>query len=94
MPMRVLPADSTKAPPKETVPPPEKVSVEVPTALFRIVWLAAVPAVARFVKVLLKPFSSRVAALPTLPSTTLVELAQAEAAPMVSVPEATVVTPE
>ena len=43
--MRVLPAASTKLPPKLTVPPPEKVRAEVPTALLMIVWLAAVPAV-------------------------------------------------
>ena len=92
--MRVLPAASTKLPPKLTVPPPEKVRAEVPTALLMIVWLAAVPAVARFVKVLLKPLSSSVAELPTLPRTMLVEFAQAEAAPMVSVPEAMLVAPE
>ena len=75
MAMRVLAALSTNAPPKVTVPAPEKVRVEVPTALLRTVWSAAVPAVVSETRVLLWPLSSSVAVLPTLPRTTLLELA-------------------
>ena len=85
---------STNAPPKVTVPAPLKVRTEVPGVLFRTTWSPATPAVVRLERVLLWPLSSSVAALPTLPRTTLVEFAQAAAEPTTKVPFSTRVTPE
>ena len=91
--MRVFAALSTKAPPKETTPGSVKVSVAVPTPLLRTVWSPATPRVVRLVKDLLKPLSSSVALLPTLPRTTAVEPAQAAVEPMTRVPFSTFVAP-
>ena len=89
MPILRVASGSTKAPPNVTVPAPAKVSVEVPIAEFVTVWLTAVPAVLRLTSDLLVPLRSRVALLPTLPRTRLVELDQAEALPRTSLPERT-----
>ena len=93
MPILRVESGSANTPPKVTTPEPAKVSVEVPIAELVTVWLAAVPSVLRLVSDLLVPLRSSVALLPTLPSTRIVELVQAAALPMVSVPDLTEVIP-